>query len=59
MWQGKIMLQASSIQISIIDTHAYFPISLLHGNNVGNLIRAGYGSKKTGFQLLFYFFFDF
>ena len=27
--------------------------------NVGNQIRIGYGSKKIGFQLLFYFFFNF
>ena len=59
MWQGKIILRASPIQISIVDAHAYFPIFLWHENNVGNLIRVGYGCKTTGFQLLSYFFFNF
>ena len=59
IWQGKIILRAGLIQIPIIDMHMYFPIFLWHGNNVGNPIKVGYGSKKTGFQLLFYFFFYF
>ena len=49
MWHGKIILRASSIQISIIDAHAYLPIFLWHENNVCNLIGLGYGVKKTGF----------
>ena len=40
----------------IINAHAYFPTFLWHETNVGNPIRVGYGGKKTGFQLLFYFF---
>ena len=59
MRQGKMILWAGSIQISISDAHAYFPILLWHGNNVCNLIGVGYGGKKIGAQLLFYFFFDF
>ena len=58
MWQGKIILQASPIQVSIINTHAHFPIFLRHGDNICNLIKVGYGSKKTNTQLLFYFFFN-
>ena len=56
MWQGKIILRASQTQISIINTHAYFPIFLWHGNNVGDPIKVGYGGIKTNFQMLFYFF---
>ena len=37
MWQGKIILRAGLIQISIINAHAYFPILLWHMNNVCNL----------------------
>ena len=47
MWQGKIIVWAGPIKISIIDAYAYFPIFLWHGKNVGNLIKVGYGSKKT------------
>ena len=49
VWQGKIILRAEPIQISIIDAHVYFPIFLWHGNNVGNPIRVGYGGKKISF----------
>ena len=59
MWQGKIILWAGPIQISIINAHAYLPILLWHGNNVCNPIRLGYEDKKNGVQLHFYFFFDF
>ena len=38
VWQGRIILRAGLIQISIIDAHAYFPIFLWQENNVGNLI---------------------
>ena len=55
MWQGKIILRVGSIQISIIDEHAYLPVFLWHEDNVCNPIRVGYGGKKTNFQLLFYF----
>ena len=43
IWQGKIILRAGPIQISIIDAHVYFPIFILRGNNVGNLVKVGYG----------------
>ena len=59
VWQRKIIFWVGLIQISIIDAHAYFPIFFGHEDNVGNPIRVGYGGKKTGFQLLFYLFFDF
>ena len=49
VWQGKIILRAEPIQISIIDAHVYFPIFLWHRNNVGNPIRVGYGGKKISF----------
>ena len=65
VWQGKVILQASPIQISIIDTHAYFPVFLWHENNVRNLIKIGYGNKKPVFNyfstssLIFRIIFDF
>ena len=49
MWQGKIILQASPVQISIRNTHVNFPIFLRHGNNVCNPIRVGYDSKKFNY----------
>ena len=58
VWQRKIILGTSLVQIPIINTYAYFFIFLRHGNNVGNPIRVGYCGKGTSFQLLFYFFFD-
>ena len=35
MWQWKVVLGASPVQILIVDTHVYFPIFLRHENNVG------------------------
>ena len=58
MWQWEIILGAGSVQIPIVDAHAYFPIFLRHENNVGGPIWVGYHIKETGFQLLFYFLLD-
>ena len=38
MWQWKVVLGASPVQILIVDTHVYFPIFLRHENNVGGPI---------------------
>ena len=38
MWQWEIVLGAGPVQISIINTHVYFPVFLKHGNNVGDPI---------------------
>ena len=48
----------SNLYVNMLVAHAYFPIFILHENNVGNPIKVGYSGKKTSFQLLFYFFFD-
>ena len=38
MWQWKFILGLGPVQIPIVDAHAYFPIFLRHGNNVGDPI---------------------
>ena len=48
MWQGKIILRAGPIQISIINAHAYIPIFLWYRNNVCNPIKVGYGVDARG-----------
>ena len=38
MWQWEVVFGAGPVQIPVINAHAYFPIFLRHGNNIGDLI---------------------